>query len=78
MSKKMGEVVECEVPVVDEEYLDDAGIGAALLKIPTHTISSWGAPRHSLPSTGEDMTDSGHSFKSAGNRHSVSVSVAGS
>ncbi|CAI8024368.1 Poly [ADP-ribose] polymerase 1 [Geodia barretti] len=64
-SKKMSEVGECEVPVVDEAYLEDARKGGALLKIPSHTISSWGAPRHSL--TAEEMTDCGTgSFKSSG------------
>ena len=43
MSKKMCEVEECEVPVVKEDYLDDAAKGAALLKIPT-TQSANGAP----------------------------------
>ena len=56
---------ECEVPVVDEAYLEDARKGGALLKIPSHTISSWGAPRLSL--TAEEMTDCGTtSFKSSG------------
>lgn len=74
MSKKMQEVEECEVPVVHEDYLGDARKGAALLKIPSHTISSWGAPRHSLPSAAEDMTDFGNcSFKSAGVVYSVQV-----
>ena len=63
----MSEVGECEVPVVDEAYLEDARKGGALLKIPSHTISSWGAPRHSL--TAEEMTDCGTgSFKSSGTR----------
>ena len=67
MNKKMKDVQECEVPVVAEDYLEDAEKGGALLKIPAHTISSWGAPRHSLPSPAEDLTDSGsQSFKSAG------------
>ena len=67
MNKKMKTVEECEVPVVSEDYLADAEKGAALLKISSHTISSWGAPRHSLPSQAEDLTDFGsHSFKSAG------------
>lgn len=66
MSKRMLEVEEYEVPVVDEDYLNDARSGGgALLKISSHTISSWGAPRHSLPSA--DMTDDpGHSSKSTG------------
>lgn len=64
MNKKMQEMEECEVPVVSEDFLEDAGKGAALLKIPSHTISSWGAPRHSLPSAAEEMTDFG--IKSAG------------
>lgn len=64
-SKKMSEVEECEVPVVDEAYLEDAKKGGALLKIPSHTISSWGASRHSL--TAEEMTDYGAgSSKSSG------------
>ena len=68
MSKKMAEAQECEVPVVDEAFLEDAGKGAALLKIVPHKISSWGAPRHSLPSLAEeDMTDSAHVFESTGN-----------
>ena len=62
-SKRMVEVEECEVPVVGEDYLQDAVKGGALLKIPSHTISSWGAPRHSLPA---DEPDSGRSFKSRG------------
>ena len=66
MSKKMCEVEECEVPVVKEEYLDDAAKGAALLKIPTHTISEWGAPRHSLPADDTDYFGGGKSFKSTG------------
>ena len=64
-SKKMAEVEECEVPVVDEAYLEDSRKGGALLKIPSHTISSWGAARHSLAV--EEMTDCGAgSLKSAG------------
>ena len=66
MNKKMKAVQECEVPVVAEDYLDDAKKGAALLKISSHTISSWGAPRHSLPSPAEDLTDFGSHSKSAG------------
>ena len=66
MSKKMREVEECDVPVVKEEFLEAAAGGGALLKIPPHTISSWGAPRHSL--TAEEMTDCGvrGALKSAG------------
>ena len=66
MNKKMCEVEDCDVPVVDEEYLDDAAKGAALLKIPTHTISSWGAARHSLPADDTDYFGGGKSFKSTG------------
>lgn len=62
-SQRMSEMEELEVPVVDIDYLDDAAKGGALLKIPTHTISSWGAPRHSLA---VDEPDSGPSFKSKG------------
>ena len=57
MSKKMKEVEECEVPVVGEGFLEDAGTGGALLKIPAHTISTWAASRTSL--TAEEMTDCG-------------------
>ena len=69
MGKKMVEVEGSEVPVVAEAYLEDARKGGALLKIPSHTISSWGAPRHSLTSSAaeDEMTDcGGHSFKSTG------------
>ena len=59
----MVEVEECEVPVVGEDYLTDAAKGGALLKIPSHTISTWGAPRHSLP---VDKSELGKSFKSMG------------
>ena len=48
MGKKMAAVKKCDVPVVDEDYLDKAASGAALLKIPGSTISDWGAPRHSV------------------------------
>ena len=65
MSKKMCEVEDCDVPVVSEKYLDDAAKGGALLKIPTHTISEWGAPRHSLPAD-DDYFGGGKSFKSTG------------
>lgn len=68
MTKKMQEVEECDVPVVAEDFLVDAAKGAALLKIPSHTISSWGAPRHSLPT---DEPDYGKSFKSKGNDNAV-------
>ena len=60
----MEEVEECDVPVVSEDYLEDAAKGAALLKIPTTTISDWGAPRHSLPAS--DTDPGGKSFKSMG------------
>ena len=65
MSKKMAKVEEVEVPVVTEEFLEDASKGGALLKIPSHTISSWGAPRHSLAAP-EDETDAPMAFKSSG------------
>ncbi len=65
MSKKMVEVKECDVPVVSEDFLEEARKGAALLKIPGSTISEWGAPRHSLPAEGTDV-DGGKSFKSLG------------
>ncbi|XP_064402675.1 poly [ADP-ribose] polymerase 1-like isoform X3 [Halichondria panicea] len=64
MSSRMVEVEDSDVPVVSEDYLEEAGKGAALLKIPSHTISDWGAPRHSLPSS--EYTDGGKSFKSQG------------
>lgn len=66
MSKKMNEVEACDVPVVSEEFLNDAVKGGALLKIPTHTISDWGAPRHSLPADDTDYFGGGKSFKSTG------------
>ena len=72
MAKKMCEVEECDVPVVDEEFLSDAAKGAALLKIPSHTISSWGAPRHSLP---VDEPDYPKSFKSMGQWKSAFLSL---
>ncbi len=62
-SKRMSEVEDLEVPVVTMDYLDDAANGGALLKIPTHTISSWGAPRHSLP---VDEPNVAKTFKSRG------------
>lgn len=61
----MVDVGECDVPVVTEEYLDDAGQGAALLKIPTYTISDWGAPRHFLPPA-HSIGSGGKSFQSHG------------
>ena len=65
MNKKMVEVKECDVPVVGVDYLESAGEGAALLKIPGCTISEWGAPRHSLPV--QDESEIGlKSFKSRG------------
>ena len=64
MSSRMVEVEDCDVPVVSKDYLEEAGKGAALLKIPAYTISDWGAPRHSLPSS--EYTDGGKSFKSQG------------
>ena len=54
MSKKMEEVKSHDIPVVSEDYLADAAKGGALLKIPSHTISSWGAPRYSVPSTTDE------------------------
>ena len=66
MSKKMTEVEDAEVPVVSIDFLNDASKGAALLKIPTHTISEWGAPRHSLPADETDYFGVGKSFKSMG------------
>ena len=44
----MSEVQECNVPVVDLKFLEDAAQGSALSKIPQHTISSWGASRDTL------------------------------
>ena len=67
MSAKMAQVEDCDVPVVSEDFLEDAEKGAALLKIPNHTISEWGAPRHSLPSDTTDFGGGGKSFKSTGN-----------
>ena len=63
----MAEVEEAEVPVVSDGYLEDATKGGALLKIPQHTISPWGAARTSLPAN-DDVIDkaSGKSFKSTG------------
>ena len=58
MSKMMKEVKSHDIPVVGEDYLADAAKGGALLKIPSHTISSWGAPRYSVPSA-TDEPDSG-------------------
>ena len=46
-------VQDCDVPVVDVEFLDDAAKGEALSKILPHTISPWGAPRHALSTTEE-------------------------
>ena len=66
MSVKMSEVEACDVPVVSEDFLDDAGKGAALLKIPNYTISSWGTPRHSVPTDTLDFGGGGKSFKSTG------------
>ena len=62
----MCEIEKYEVPVVSEAFLDDAAKGAALLKIPKHTISEWGAPRHSLPADDTDYFGGGKSFKSTG------------
>ncbi len=64
LGKKMLEVEACDVPVVSESFLKDAAGGGALLKIPSATISDWGAPRHSLPA--EDFSLGDKSFKSKG------------
>ncbi len=64
MSARMVDVSDLDIPVVSEDYLDDAAQGAALLKIPMYTISDWGAPRHSLPV--DDIGPGGKSFKSHG------------
>ena len=66
MSKKMQEVKECDVPVVSEDFLEEAAKGAALIKIPGSTISEWGAPRHALPVDDDDLWEGGKSFKSTG------------
>ena len=57
MSKMMKEVKSHDIPVVGEDYLADVAKGGALLKIPTHTISSWDSPRESVPSA-SDGSDS--------------------
>ena len=49
----MQKVKDCDVPVVDVDFLDDAAKGEALSKILPHTISPWGAPRHALSSKEE-------------------------
>ena len=59
MSVKMKEVESCDVPVVDEVFLENAETGGALLKIPSHTISGWGAPRHALPSAAQELESAG-------------------
>ncbi len=59
----MSAIKELDVPVVSIDFLDDATKGGALLKIPTHTISPWGAPRHSLA---VEQPDLGRAFKSKG------------
>lgn len=64
MGKKMVEVESCAVPVVDVQFLETASSGGALLKIPGSTISSWGAPRHSLPL--DDFDKEERKFKSTG------------
>ena len=56
-TKVVDKIKECDVPVVDVEFLDDAAQGGALVKIPPHTISSWGAPRHTL--VGKEEIDAG-------------------
>lgn len=66
MSAKMSEVEDSDVPVVSEDFLEDAAKGAALLKIPNYTISEWGAPRHSVPTDTTDFGGGGKSFKSTG------------
>ena len=48
-SKKMLDAESKNVPVVDVRFLSDAAKGEALSKIPTHTISSWGAARDAVP-----------------------------
>ena len=55
MSKKMEEVKSHDIPVVSEDYLADAAKGGALLKISSHTISSWGAPRDSFSGVPDDL-----------------------
>ena len=66
MSKKMQEVEQCAVPVVDEEFLEDARKGNARLKITAHTISSWGGSS-STSNPASDEPDYGQpSFKSKG------------
>ena len=75
MTKKMKLVETCDVPVVSEDYLDAAPSGAALLKIPGSTISSWGAPRHSVPLDSASDAKAEKSFKSTGERSHV-VGVA--
>lgn len=69
--KRMQHVKDCDVPVVKEEYLKEAALGAALLKIPTFKISPWGTVRHSacLDSVGGLEDES--SFISSGKWHHV-------
>ncbi len=71
MSVKMEEVEECDVPVVDVDYLDKAASGAALLKIPGSTISSWGAPRHSVSLDNVGTARDEKTFKSVGKMKTV-------
>eukprot|EP00731_Ephydatia_muelleri_P028216 Em0019g1089a len=76
MSKMMKEVKSHDIPVVGEDYLADVAKGGALLKIPTHTISSWDSPRESVPSAsdGSDsekpmpkgLTESHHVYEDGG------------
>ena len=61
-SKSINKVMDCDVPVVDVEYLDNIDSGGALAKITSHKISSWGAPRDVLPS--KEETDFGAPQKS--------------
>ena len=58
MSKMMKEVKSHDIPVVSEDYLLDVTEGGALQKISGHTISSWGSPKESIPSTSSDGLDS--------------------
>ena len=48
---KMERVKHFDVPVVGVEFLQEVAKGGAMSKIPSHTISSWGAPRQSLAAT---------------------------
>ena len=57
---KMGKVKHCDVPVVGVEFLEEAAKGGALSKIPSHTISSWGAPRQALAATENRKREANH------------------